>query len=77
VSDIRLVTTCGQASLVDGDDRERVREITTRTRGCQGRINEPLTTRVEGNWKQMKGKIKEKSGRLMTILQRLLESETS
>ena len=40
-------------------------------------LNEPLTIRVEGNWKQMKGKIKEKSGRLMTILPRLMESETS
>ena len=41
-------------------------------------LNQPLRIRVEGNWKQMKGnKIKEKSVRLMTILPRLMESETS
>jgi hypothetical protein len=28
---------------VGGDDRERVREVTTRTRGCQRMVNEPLT----------------------------------
>jgi len=33
----------GEGSFVGGDDRERVREVTTRTRGCQRMVNELLT----------------------------------